>query len=56
MLKKETHDWHKFHGNLLIGLRYNERAIASGAQTERRGGAWPVSVLLCGWDLPAAFV
>src|SRR6516162_5409043 len=37
-----------------VGLRYNERARAAGAQTERRGEAGPVSVLLRGWDSPAA--
>src|SRR5262249_26052981 len=36
------------------GLRYNERAIDPGAQTERRGKAWPVRVLLRGCDAPAA--
>jgi hypothetical protein len=29
-----------------VGLRYNERASAAGAQTERRGEAGPVSILL----------
>src|SRR4051794_9558389 len=40
-----------------IGLRCNENASAAGAQTERRGGTGPVSVLLRlrGWDSPAAF-
>src|SRR5262245_30251796 len=37
-----------------IGLRYNEKAIVAGAQTERRGEAGPVRVLLRGWDAPAA--
>jgi hypothetical protein len=37
------------------GLRYNEKAIGPGAQTERRGDAGPVSVLLVGGDSPAAF-
>jgi hypothetical protein len=37
------------------GLRQNENAIASGAQTERRGGAGPVRNLLGGETLPAAF-
>src|SRR4029079_14049544 len=37
------------------GLRYNKKVIALGAQTERRGDAGPVSVLLRGWDSPAAF-
>jgi len=36
-----------------VGLRYNERANAAGAQTKRRGEAGPVSVLLRGWDSPA---
>src|SRR5438477_11753973 len=38
------------------GLRYNEKANDPGAQTERRGEAGPVSVLLRGWDSPAAFI
>jgi hypothetical protein len=29
-------------GNLLIGLRWNENAIAAGVQTERRGVVGPV--------------
>ena len=37
------------------GLRYNEKATVPGAQTERRGEAGPMSVLLRGWDSPAAF-
>jgi hypothetical protein len=37
------------------GLRYNEGAIALGAQTERRGGAGPVRVLLGGKDLTGRF-
>src|SRR5438132_9289579 len=41
---------------LANGLRYHEKAIAPGAQTERRGEAGPVSVLFRGWDSPAAFV
>ena len=36
-----------------VGLRYNEKAIVAGAQTERRGEAGPVRVLLRGWDAPA---
>jgi len=32
------------------GLRYNEKAIATGAQTERRGGVGPVGSLLGGKD------
>src|SRR5439155_16750448 len=44
------------HLFLVNGLRYNERANDPGAQTERRGEAGPVSVLLRGWDSPAAFV
>jgi hypothetical protein len=36
------------------GLRYNEETTAPGAQTERRGGARPVSVLRRGWYSPAA--
>ena len=38
------------------GLRYNQKAVDSGAQTERRGEAGPVSVLLLGWDSPADFI
>src|SRR6516165_130292 len=38
------------------GLRYNEKAIAPGAQTERRGLAGPVRTLLGGEDSPADFV
>jgi hypothetical protein len=30
------------------GLRYNSKAVVPGAQTERRGGAGPVSALLGG--------
>src|SRR6266487_2867392 len=37
-----------------VPLRYNENATDPGAQTERRGEAGPVSVLLRGWDSPAA--
>jgi hypothetical protein len=36
------------------GLLYNDRAITSGAQTERRGDAGPVRVLLGGGHAPAA--
>src|SRR5206468_4027712 len=32
-----------------VGLRYNGDALVPSAQTERRGGAGPVSVLLRGW-------
>jgi hypothetical protein len=39
-----------------VGLRYNEEANDPGAQTERRGEAGPVRVLLRGWDAPAAFL
>jgi hypothetical protein len=35
------------------GLRYNENAIAAGAQTERRGVSGPVRNLLRGEDSPA---
>jgi hypothetical protein len=35
------------------GLRYNEKAIDPGAQTERRGEAGPVRLLLSGEDSPA---
>src|SRR6516165_6109230 len=37
------------------GLRYNEKAIAAGAQTERRGGAGPVRALLDRKDLTGRF-
>ena len=42
---------------LLIGggLRYNDKATAIGAQTERRGLAGPVRALLGGVCSPAAF-
>jgi hypothetical protein len=36
------------------GLRYHDKGIASGAQTERRGEAGPVRVLLGGGHAPAA--
>ncbi len=35
------------------GLRYNDNAIAAGAQTERRGVSGPVRSLLRGEDSPA---
>jgi hypothetical protein len=38
------------------GLHYQERAIAPGAQTERRGDAGPVRNLLGGLASPAAFL
>jgi hypothetical protein len=38
------------------GLRYNDNAIAAGAQTERRGLAGPVRDLLGGETSPAAFI
>jgi hypothetical protein len=38
------------------GLRYNENAIASGAQTERRGEAGPGRGLLGGETSPAALL
>jgi hypothetical protein len=38
------------------GLRYNEKVIDPGAQTERRGDAGPVSNLLVGGGSPAAFL
>jgi hypothetical protein len=38
------------------GLRYNENAIAVGAQTERRGLAGPVRDLLGGETAPAALL
>jgi hypothetical protein len=37
-------------------LRHNENVIAVGAQTERRGDAWPVRGLLGGKDLAGRFV
>jgi hypothetical protein len=37
------------------GLRYNEKAIAIGAQTERRGEAGPGRDLLGSETSPAAF-
>src|SRR5262249_38685759 len=40
------------HEKLLGGLRCNAQASASGAQTERRGAAGPVSVLRRSWDSP----
>jgi hypothetical protein len=36
------------------GLQYNQTITVLGAQTVRRGDARPVSVLLGGWDSPAA--
>src|SRR5215831_19426997 len=41
---------------LQAGLRYNEGTSNPGAQTERRGEAGPVRVLLRGWDAPAAYL
>src|SRR5262245_22559505 len=38
------------------GLRYNDGANTPGAQTERRGEAGPVRVLLGGGHAPAAFL
>jgi hypothetical protein len=38
------------------GLRYNEKVLAAGAQTERSGEAGPVRNTLGGWTSPAAFV
>src|SRR5437588_481711 len=46
---------HMMHLLLGSGLRYHEKANGPGAQTERRGEAGPVWVLLRGWDSPAAF-
>jgi predicted DNA-binding antitoxin AbrB/MazE fold protein len=46
------------HGRISLvggGLRYNGNVIGSGAQTERRGDAGPVRLLLGGEDSPAAF-
>jgi hypothetical protein len=36
------------------GLRYNDKAILPGAQTERRGGAGPVGACLAVRTPPAA--
>jgi hypothetical protein len=47
------HDGTSFQTN--TGLRYKEKAIVPGAQTERRGEAGPVRLLLDGKDSPAAF-
>jgi len=44
------------HLDSFLGPRYNEKANDPGAQTQRRGDAGPVSVLIRGWDSPAAFV
>ena len=55
-------DFHQGHGNPLVsllcdgGLRYNGSDNASGAQTERRGGAGPVGGLLGGKDPTGRFV
>jgi hypothetical protein len=38
------------------GLRYNENVIAVGAQTVRRGDAWPVRGLLGGKDLTGRLI
>src|SRR5262249_61353913 len=38
------------------GLRYNDKVITPGAQTERRGEAWPVRVMLGGGHAPATFL
>jgi hypothetical protein len=40
---------------LEAGLRYDEEVIPPGAQTERRGDAGPVRVLLRGGHAPAHF-
>jgi hypothetical protein len=37
-----------------VGLRYNEKTIVHGAQTERRGEVGPVRTLLGGVNSPAA--
>ena len=51
---------HQNDGNMRAsfvgGLRYKEQATVPGAQTERRGEAGPVRVLLRGWDAPAACI
>ena len=38
-----------------VRLRYNNHAITPSSQTERRGDAGPVRVLLGGGHAPAAF-
>src|SRR5262249_7033574 len=38
------------------GLRYHDKAITPGAQTERWGDAGPVRTLLGGMDSPTAWV
>src|SRR5262249_55970225 len=55
-----SQDWYRSF-NLMIrllserrGLRYNDKVITAGAQTERRGDAGPVRVLLGGGRAPAA--
>ena len=40
----------------LIGLRYNGETIEPGAQTERRGEAGPLRLLLGGGDSPASLI
>jgi hypothetical protein len=59
---RRRHCWHEDKENHMIlllsrtGLRYDEKAIASGAQTERRGGAGSVRGIRGGKTSPAAFV
>ena len=45
-----------FKSVLHDGLRYNTKAITGGAQTECRGDAGPVRVLLGGGHAPAALL
>jgi hypothetical protein len=44
------------HDSISFGLRYNGKASAAGAQTERRGVAGPVRDLLGGETSPAALL
>jgi hypothetical protein len=39
-----------------MSLRYHETNIVAGAQTERRGDAWPVRGLLGGKGLTGLFL
>src|SRR5436190_24344522 len=48
--------WPVAQGDFAGGLRYNENVIAVGAQTVRRGDAWPVRGLLGGKDLTGRFL
>jgi hypothetical protein len=55
-LRLAVHPGQARHLDSFLGPRYNEKANDPGAQTERRGDAGPVSVLIRGCDSPAAFV